>query len=188
MPYEEPLTMAVCPACSTPVYRVKVGGLEYTANLTSLDAQTAMAEVLAGRRLYRIIFVGGRPLSMRPADNRVLRKLAEASPEERPLVVAGHPCTAVSRPMTPSPGPGDRRDPHEPPAARTAPSSGPQAADAPVPGAETPRSDGSPPDGPECSRCGLPCAGGTYASIDVGELTLWAAHVLECPQEGQNGA
>lgn len=183
MPYEEPLTMAVCPKCSMPVHRTKVGGLEYTANLTSLDAQTAMAEVVAGRTLYRVLFTGGRPLSMRPADNRVLRKLAEAPPEERPHVVAEHPCAAVSRPLTPSPGPGDQQTPHEPPAGRTAPSLGPQAADAPVRTAEHHRSDA-----PRCSGCGEPCADGTYASIAVGEMTVWAAHVAECPQEGRNGA
>lgn len=32
---------------------------------------------------------------------------------------------------------------------------------------------------PCCDACGQPCADGTYASIQVGELTVWAQHVQE---------
>ena len=183
MPYDEPLTVAVCPSCSTPVYRLKVGGLETTADMTALDSPAAVGEVISGRRLYRIVFTGGRPLAMYPADNLVLSKLATAEPGDRPFVVAGHPCTAVSRPFTAPVDPEAGSGPKDRPAGPQTPSRVPQTDPSGVPSAETPRSDG-----PRCSGCGQPCADGTYASVAVGELTVWAAHVLECPGTGQNGA
>lgn len=191
MPYDEPVSMGECPACRTVVYRVKVGGIEYTANLSPLDAQKAVGEVLAGRRLYRITFVGGKPSGMRPADNRHLAALSSAEP---PLVVSEHPCAAVSRPLTPTPGPSVQEDPPEPSAGRTAPFSGPQAGPSSVPSAEPRRSDGilrapsGSSGGIQCSGCGQPCADGTYAAIELGELVLWAWHVDSCPGAGQNGA
>lgn len=32
-----------------------------------------------------------------------------------------------------------------------------------------------------CDGCSQPCADGTYASVQLGELTIWAQHVTECP-------
>lgn len=182
VPYDEPLTLAVCPSCSTVVYRWKVGGIEWTADLTAVDAQKALRARLAGHRLYRIRFMGGRPLGARPADTRILSALATAPPEERPHVVAAHPCTAVSRPIDTTPGPSVQGTPPKPPAGRTAPFPGPQGAPSSVRGAGPTRSDG-----PECSECGLPCADGTYASVDIGDLTLWAAHVVgNCTEDGRS--
>lgn len=185
MPYDEPLTMAVCPSCGLPVHRVKVGGLETTADLAALGPAEAVAARIAGRQLYRIIFVGGRPLSMRLADNRVLAKLADAPPEERPHVVAGHPCKAVSRPLTPSPGSGAGGPGKGPQtgaqgfAPLSTPSPAPDAPAASAPTAAQRPSDGR-TDGPRCSGCGKPCADGTYASVAVGELLAWAQHVESC--------
>ena len=184
MPYDEPVSLAVCPSCSTPVYRVKVGGIEYTANLAALDAQQAVAEVIAGRRLYRLTFVGGSPVSLRPADNRVLAAL-NREPDERPTVVSQHPCTAVSRPLTPgttsgsTSGPKARQAGVQSPAVRTTPSSAPSTERSGAPAADRRPSD------VRCSECGQPCEDGTYASIGLGELTLWAAHFDTCPQGGR---
>ncbi len=185
MPYDEPVTLAVCPSCSTPVYRVKVGGIEYTANLAALDAQQAVAEVIAGRRLYRLTFVGGNPVSLRPADNRMLAAL-NRGPDERPTVVSQHPCTAVSRPLTPGTASGSTSapkgretgvvDPATPSPARPTERSGARSAERP------------PSDAVRCSECGQPCEDGTYASIALGELTLWAAHFDTCPRKGPEGA
>jgi hypothetical protein len=198
MPYDEPVSLAVCPSCSTPVYRVKVGGIEYTANLAALDAQQAVAEVIAGRRLYRLTFVGGSPVSLRPADNRVLAAL-NREPDERPTVVSQHPCTAVSRPLTPgttsgsTSGPKARQAGVQSPAGRTTPSSAPSTERSGVPAADRRPSD-VPQGGPSgsadvrCSECGQPCEDGTYASIGLGELTLWAAHFDTCPVKGPEGA
>lgn len=186
MAVDEPVSMGECPACRTLVYRVKAGGLEYTADPSPLDAQTAVYAVLAGRRLYRITFVGGKPSGMRPADNRHLAAL-RTEPGERPLVVAEHPCAAVSRPLTPTPRPSVQEDPPKPPVGRTAPLSGPQAGPSSVRSAEPRRSDGTlrapsgSSDAPRCDACGQPCADGTYAAVGLGELVLWAQHVQEGP-------
>lgn len=180
MPYDEPLTLAVCPSCGLPVHRMKVGGIETTADLAALGPAEAVAARIAGRRLYRITFVGGRPLSMRPVDNLVLTKLADAPPEERPHVVAGHPCAAVSRPLTPSPGSGAGGPGKGPQTGAqgfvpsSTPSPAPDAPAAPARTAARLRSDA-----PRCDACGKPCADGTYASVSLGELTVWAEHVQE---------
>ena len=176
MPYDEPLSLGECPACSSRIHRMEVCGLEMKGNLIPLDAQQAMGEVIAGRRLYRITFAGGAPLTMRPADNLVLAKLATAEPGERPYVVAEHPCAAVSRPLGVPAGGTPAENPPVPPAGRTAPYSGPQGVDGAASGAGTRRSDG-----PRCSGCGQPCADGTYASVTLGDVVMWAQHVAECP-------
>ncbi len=180
MAVDEPLSLAQCPACSTPVYRWRVGGLEYTADLTVVDAQQAAAAVQSGRRLYRLLYAGGRPMSARPADMLVITKLVTAPPEERPAVIPAHPCTAVTRPLPapqPAAGPGAPADPPVPPAGRTTPSRGPQAVSSGATGADRLRSDRR---RPSCNRCSRPMADGTYASIEVGDLLVWAEHLTDC--------
>lgn len=113
--------------------------------------------------------------------------------------------TAVQRPEVPT-GP---KAPSSPPAAPSGPFSGPLTTPSGVTGAGLPRSEpqegvqapvsrpntpspvpgatrgSARPSGgrtrPRCDGCGQPCADGTYASVAVGELTVWAQHVQECP-------
>lgn len=178
MPVDESLSLAVCPACATPVYRWKAGGIEYTADLSVVDAQQAASAAATGRRLYRISYTGGRPTAARPADPHTLTALVTAPPAERPAVVPAHGCKAVTRPLAasqPSPGPGVRTDPPAPSAGRQTPSSGPQTEHSGARTAVKPRSETA----PRCNRCSRPCADGTYAAIQVGDLYVWAEHVQE---------
>lgn len=193
MPVDESLSLAVCPACSTPVYRWRVGGIEYTADLSVVDAQQAASAAATGRRLYRITYTGGRPTAARPADPRTLTALVTAPPAERPAVVPAHGCKAatlspsqaaarngVTRPLAasqPTGGPGVRTDPPVPSAGHQTPSSGPQTEHSGARTAVKPRSDRP---GPRCNRCSRPMADGTYAAIEVGDLLVWAEHLTDC--------
>ena len=185
MPVDEPLNLAACPRCQTPVYRWKVGGIEYTADLTALTAAGAIGVKIAGRRLYRITLVGPTR-NIRPAYTTELAALSSAEP---PTIVGGHPCNAVTRPLgTPQPagGPGAPGKAPSPSAGRQTPFSGPSTEPSGVPAAAT-RSTDRP--NPRCDACGKPCGDGTYAAIEVGDLVVWAQHVTgECAENGQNGA
>lgn len=180
MPVDEHLNLAVCPACSTPVWRWKAGGIEYTADPTALNAQEAVTAHLGGRRLYRLTLVGGHR-NIRPAWNTELTALSGAEP---PTILGGHPCKAVTRPYAapqPTGGTGAPGKAPSPPAGRTAASSAPSAPTPPpsgAPAAAKPRSEGR-TGGPRCDACGHPCADGTYASVEVGDLVVWATHVQE---------
>jgi len=176
VPVDEHPSLAVCPACSTPVWRWKVGGIEYTADPTALDAQQAVAAHLGGRRLYRLTLAGGRS-HIRPAWNTELTALSGAEP---PTILGGHPCKAITRPLTapqPTSGTGAPGKAPSPPAGRTAASSAPSGGPSGVRAAASPRSDAR--QGPRCNRCQQPCADGTYAAIEIGDLVVWAQHVQE---------
>ncbi len=172
MPVDEHLSMAECPSCRTPVHRWKAAGIEYTADLPVVDAQTATAAVLAGRRLYRVTWAGGQA-NIRLAYHTELAALSSAEP---PHIVASHPCKAVTRSLTavpPSGGAGAPGKAPSPSAGRTAASSGVSR------WLSAQRAAQRRSDGPRCDSCGQPCADGTYASIELGTLTLWAQHVQE---------
>lgn len=183
MPVDEPLKLAQCPRCSTPVHRWKVGGIEYTADLTALDGPGATAAVLAGRKLYRIGYDNGRQ-TVRPAWTK---ELADIGTPGGPTIVGGHPCTAVTRPLLAGNG-SDRRLAAPQQSGGTTPQGkapGPAAGrTAPSPD-RSPRGSGAPTavrrrtEAPRCDQCGRPCADGTYASIALGDLVVWAQHVQE---------
>ena len=177
MPVDESPSMAVCPACTTPVWRWKVGGIEYTANPTALDAQEAITAHLGGRKLYRLTLVGGRT-HIRPAWNTELTALSGAEP---PTILGGHPCKAVTRPLTapqPASGTGARPNPPRPSAGHQTPFSGPQAEPSGARTAAKRRSEVR--RGPVCDRCHQPCADGEeIVGIQLGELWVWAEHVQE---------
>jgi hypothetical protein len=190
---DEPLNLAQCPRCRVPVYRWKVGGIEYTADLTALDGPGAVTVKMAGGRLYRITLVGGAK-NIRPAYTTELAALSGADPPsaEReghrdsvtpPTIVGGHPCKAVTRPLGASQavaGPTAQGNPLKPSAGRQTPFSGPQTEPSGVPTADRPRTEvRTDPGNPRCDRCSRPMANGTYASIAVGDLTVWAEHVQE---------
>lgn len=175
-------------SCGRLTYVDEFTGLTIRTDTEPLEADGATKALLGGAELYRVYFLGGRPSRYGGATPDVLAKL-RTEPGERPLVVRAHRCTehstlqrgctAVSRPNTPSPVPSAQPVPPSPSAGRTeTPSPGPQTEPFSVPGARptATRSDGR----PTCSACGRPCADGTYASIALGELTVWAQHVEQC--------
>lgn len=190
MPYDEPLSVAECPKCRGRILRQKVGGIETKANLTPVT--NPMGDT---GRVYRVTFDGsGRPRSLRPAYPTELVAFVTGPVGDRPYLVREHPCAAVSRPLTPSPasgtgGPGkapqtgvqrflaDLSTPSpdrstEPSGARSAVQRRSEAAVRPSAGLA---------DQPRCSACGEPCEDGTYASVALGDLVLWAEHVDRCP-------
>lgn len=175
-----------CPGCGRLTYTEDLGGVRVKTDTEPLDGAGALTALLGGTGLYRITYLGGRPAHHRSASPAVLEALRTAEPAERPMVVREHHCrnasVAVSRPSTPTPGPSVQPTPPGPPVGRTAPFSGPQAGPSSVPAAEQPRSEppAPAPDGPRCSACSQPCSDGTYAAIEVGELTVWAMHVGRC--------
>lgn len=183
------LVEGLCPRCGRTPMLGETGGVRVALDPAPLDAQTAIGAFVEGRGIWS---TNGRT----------------ARPEREPLklvgrawLVAEHPCPNVNvkpkpveAPLTASQssgGPGAQRDPQRPPAGQQTPFSGPSAAPSSVTSAEHPRSEpfsidwskvGEPaPAGPRCSGCGKPCADGTYASIEIGELTIWAMHVTDCP-------
>lgn len=177
MAVDEPMNLAQCPRCRIPVHRWKVGGIEYTADLTALDGPGATAAVLGGRKLYRITLVGGTR-NIRPAYTTELAALSGAEP---PTIVGGHPCKALTRPLTApqqSGGATPRGKAPGPAAGRTAPSPDRSRRGSGVPTADRSRSEAR--TGPRCNRCSRPMADGTYAAIELGDLLVWAEHLTDC--------
>jgi len=149
---------------------------------TPLDAQTAGTALLAGLKLAWVHYTGGRPSSFSEASPAVLGALRN-EPSERPVVVAEHRCPpkATGGPLKLSwkAGEGEGpKEPHSPSAAPSRPSSGPSTGEPTALTAATSRSEVS---GPRCSGCGQPCADGTYAAIELGDVLVWASHVDACP-------
>lgn len=195
MPYDEPLSLAECPRCRQQILRMKVGGIETKANLLPITNPVGDTG-----RVYRVLFADdGRPRTLRPAYPAELVAFVTSPVGDRPYLTREHPCTAVSRPLTPSPasgtgGPGKApqtgvqrflADLSTPSPDRSTEASGARSAD-------RPRSDRTPGKGsvrppavlaprPRCSGCGKPCEDGTYASVALGDLVLWAEHVDHCP-------
>lgn len=189
MPYDEPLSLAECPRCRERILRVKVGGIETTANLTPITDPRGETG-----RVYRVAFhTDGRPRALYPAAPAELVAFVTSPPADRPYIVRQHPCTAVSRPIpapgtNPAGGPGkapqtgvqrflaDLSTPSpdrstEPSGARSAAQRRSEAAVRPSPGLGA---------RPQCSACGKVCEDGTYASVALGDLVLWAEHVTHC--------
>ena len=189
MPYDEPLSLAECPRCRQQILRMKVGGIETKANLLPITDPVGDTG-----RVYRILFADdGRPRTLRPAYPVELVAFVTSPVGDRPYLTREHPCTAVSRPLTPSPASGTG-DPGKGPqtgvqslAGRTTPSPARSTEASGARSAAQRRSEAAvrPSDGsaarPRCSACGKPCADGTYASVALGDLVLWAEHVTGCP-------
>lgn len=116
---------------------------------------------------------GAPAASVRAFSERKAPEVAEV-PKGRPAGVQ----TPSWAPQTESSG---ARSAEQPP---SEPLTAPLAASHPVPGTRAPRGSGRPGDGrtglPVCSACSTPCADGTYASIQVGELYVWAQHLEAC--------
>ncbi len=165
-----------CRGCGRILMVEAIANLSVRLESEPLDAQEAATALVAGRNLWRITQTSAS--GARPAELGALRT---AEPGERPYIVQEHACTATGAPRTPSPVLGD---PSVPKGRQTGtqgvhvvpstPSSDRQPERSSVPSAVSPRSEG-----PRCDGCSRPCADGTYASIEVGELTVWAHHVTE---------
>lgn len=131
-----------------------------------LDGQGVATEVMSGRKIWTPTFGPGLiPQSLRPAspgDTKLLRE---------------HDCAPVSRPATPPEAPAPPKalpGPAEPRVALSTPSSARQTERSSASSAGTRTSE------PVCDGCGQPCTQGTYASIEVGSLIVWAEHVSGC--------
>jgi hypothetical protein len=182
-------------------------GIRIKADTEALDGISAVTALVEGRELYRVRFLGGKAHNLTGTPPEVLAAL-NGPVGERPMVIREHRCDpkAVDARLAASynpPGPGAHPHPQSPPAGRTAPFSGPSSPSSSVPDVVQSRSDPQegpsapvyrPPGGPVspgpgqartgrstpvCDECGKPCADGTYASIELGDLLVWAAHVSE---------
>lgn len=185
MPYDEPLSLAECPKCGERVLRMKVGGIETKANLLPITNPVGDTG-----RVYRVLFAeGGRPRTFRPATPVELVAFVTSPVGDKPYLTREHPCAAVSRPI-PAPATNPAGGPGKAPqagvqslAGRTTPSPDRSTEPSGARSAAQRRSEaavrGSAPQ-PRCSACGKPCEDGTYASVALGDLILWAEHVDHC--------
>jgi len=115
----------------------------------------------------------GQPVKLRGA------RPGEAGPvpEHRCVRVSGSRIVSAAKETTPDPkgpqtGVQSLADP-------STPSSAPWTDHSGAPVAASRRSE------PRCNSCSQSCADGTYASISVGELTVWAQHVVGPCAEGR---
>lgn len=189
MPYDEPLSLAECPRCGERVLRMKVGGIETKANLLPITNPVGDTG-----RVYRVLFAeSGRPKTFRPAYPAELVAFVTSPVGDRPYLTREHPCAAVSRPI-PAPGTNPAGGPGKAPQTgvqrfladlstpspdrSTEPSGARSAAQRRSEAAVRPSE--ALPERPRCSACGEPCEDGTYASVALGDLVLWAEHVTHC--------
>lgn len=168
--------LATCLRCARVIYRADEVGLVWTADLEPLDAQTALHALVDGKQVYTVAHPGPVLATARP---EALARLREGLPV---TVVASHPCPAgaskVLEAVLPAPeSEGEGQGPKEP--ARpleepSRPSSEPSTEPSGARTAATRRSE------PKCDGCGKPCPAGTYASIELGDLLVWAHHTEDC--------
>lgn len=162
-----------CRGCGRSLFIHPIANLVVRLEMEPLDAAQATQALLGGRNLWRVTATSVS--GVRPAE---LTALAQAEPGERPHVCQEHRCPAVSRPDRPSPVPEANPTPkghQSPPVDVSTPSSARSTVRSSVQPAVSPVSR------PVCDGCGQPCADGMYASISLGELTVWAQHVETCP-------
>jgi hypothetical protein len=175
-----------CKGCGTIILLGEMMGLRAKCDPAAMDAQEAVAALLAGRELHRVTQVGGRPTNLSPARPAVLKALRMAEPGERPMVVGSHVCPQnASAPASGPTGPlggttapkGGGRPPVPPknrfsgqPTASSTPGS---ALGAVIQGSDTP-----------CSLCGQPVPiddPDGYVLIHLGATLIDAFHAGECP-------
>ena len=172
------IKVEACRGCGRSLFIHPIANLVVRLEMEPLDAAQATQALLGGRNLWRVTATS--VTGVRPAE---LTALAQRGVTEGPHVCQEHRCrsdarqsgcTAVSRPNPTPAVPAPQPTPHRPPAGRATRSSGPSAAPSSARAAGPRRSD------PVCDGCGKPCADGTYAAIELGELTIWAQHILQC--------
>lgn len=165
-----------CRGCGRTLYTAKVANLDVRCEVEPLDAQTAIAALLAGRELWKA-GIGG----LTPASPVVLSGLNDPAP---PTVVGTHTCKAVGGRLPASQkagGPVPPKAPTDRPAAPSVASSGPSTVPSGVPDAVKRPSEGSRgPAEPLCDACRKPCTPGTYWGFQHGATWIYAEHVT-CP-------
>lgn len=152
-----------CRGCGRPLIHHSVANLAVRLEPTPLDLNGIMGELAASRSLWMVD--GGKVRPARPGEAGPLR-------EHRCSVKAAD---APLEPSQPSPPPGVPANPPVRPRTPSRRSSGQRTTPPGVLYAGSRVSDIG--EGPVCDSCSTPMADGTYASIEVGELTVWAQHV-----------
>lgn len=173
-----------CKGCGGVLLVDRFMGVTVRCEATPLDAQAAGRTLLAGQTLYWVRYSSGRPSSFGSATPTVLGALRR-EPSERPVVVGQHRCAknASTAPVSVSQDGGEAgapKAPRRPPVAPSRPFSGHSTATPTAPTAETPASETPADASPRCSGCGHPCADGTYASIELGDILVWVHHTEHC--------
>ena len=164
-----------CKACGAIVLLGELMGLRAKCDPAPVDAQEAVAALLAGRELHRVTYVGGRPANLSPARPAVLAALRAAEPGERPMVVGSHSCANGSAPVyRPNSTPGPPSVRQDPLAARTAPSQGLLGGTVNDAGLQDSRK-------PTCEACRRTIREGEeVVGIQLGDLYVYAQHVAKC--------
>lgn len=169
-----------CSGCGRIILVHPVANLVVRLDTEPLDAKGAADALIAGRGLWRVTQTS--VTGVRPAE---LSALAARGVTEGPQVVQEHRCPAGSAPLSRSGYSGAATAPKGPekPAQRLAgrptPSSARPTAHSGARNAVQRPSSG-PREAPRCSACSGPCEDGTYASVELGDLVLWAMHVERC--------
>ena len=176
--------------CGATVHLVEEAGMKWVGDVTPLDAQEAVAALVAGRELYRIRYVGSTPTNLSTAKPDVLKALASAPVGDRPEVVQSHGCpTNAVRALLPASqrggGPGAPKAHRSPSVAPSRPSSGASRSSETVPTADPRPSSAQPHRGassadPSCDRCGRVCRPGTYWGFEYAGQVTYAEHA-DCP-------
>ena len=165
--------------CMEIIYLVEEAGLVWTADMTPLDAVDAVDALLGGRELYQVTGGSGGTLRLSTARPDVLRALRSGLGDP-PVVVRSHGCPPRAARALAAPLPGKEPDPC--PKGRE---NGVQGAARAVPAepvtSRRSRTAVQRSSEPLCDGCSQPCADGTYASIELGDLLVWAQHVERCP-------
>lgn len=166
---------ASCGRCSKIIHLVEDAGIRWTLNPEPLDAHQATQTLLSGQELYALRRTReGRPYGLLVPTPDLLGGLHDPSPASRPEILGTHPCpTGAAHALLPASQPASEEKGVVCPKGRQSPA--PEAARAiPAEPATPSRSDA-----PVCDNCSQPCEDGTYASVRLGELTVWAIHTLE---------
>lgn len=156
-----------CLGCGRGVLIHKIANLAVKCDPSPLDGVGVAREIVAGRSLWTPVFGPGLiPKELKPGRPGDTKLLAE------------HRCTRVSgasAPATPS-------RPVVAPQASPTLSEAESVLGGPArPGdASTAPFSSSRRTNPCCDGCSEPMADGTYASIELGSLVVWAQHVTEC--------
>lgn len=173
-----------CKRCKAVIYLVREAGITWTADMTPLDDQSLIAALVGGQEIY-LLALDGKQFGPAPSQ-----KLKEFLSGGRTLL-ASHPCpTAVAGALLSAiqkaerdvvPGKGPR--PSVPPKNRF--SGQPRSL------GTVPTADRSPSEAPfdfqkmklkpVCDGCSQPMDDGTYASVELGDILVWAQHVDACP-------
>ena len=142
-----------CKGCGAIILLGELMGLRAKCDPQALDAQEAVAALLAGRELHRVTYVGDRPANLSPARPAVLSALLGAEP---PMVVRSHSCPNASAPVSrPNSTPGGTMPPKaggRPPVPPSRPFSGQSTVSSTHGSAQSAANQAS----DRCSACRLP--------------------------------